>query len=135
MVRLDGARRRVARLMEDTCSIRRPKAIPFHEIDPVTGDILDPVEAGPIYAGRCLVLRAGYRADDRDRAGAEAAKNSNTLSIPWDAPDLRPGDLVSIGTSQDPTLAGRRFVVRDVVRTSFLVWRQATIEQVEVAHD
>lgn len=119
--------------MGDACSIRRPVAQPYDEIDPVTGDVLQASEAGPVYAGKCLLQKGGYRADDRERAGADVAKTANVLSIPWNV-DLRVGDEVTMTSSTDPTLVGRVFTVRDVTRTSILVWRQATVEQVETAH-
>lgn len=133
MPRVDGARRRVAKLMTDTCSVTRQQdRYSAGSMNPETLEVTpDPVDT--VYKGKCYIAPSGRQARTDDVAGNDASQRDYLISIPFDAPELRPGDLVTIDTSADLVLAGNKFEVRDLTVSTIYVWRQATMVGLETS--
>lgn len=126
MVNVAGPRRSVAKLMVDTCKITRlQEQYSRGAMDSNTGKVT-PATPEQIYSDLCFVAPYGLQQARRDDVGGnEASQKTYLNSIPWDAPEIRPGDEVTMLTSKtDPLLAGKTFKVEEISYSSVLVWRQ-----------
>lgn len=135
---LDGARRSVNKLFLDKCVIvRDPEGAQDDVYDEATMQMV-PVtdDSKRIYTGKCAITPMDLQTDRaKEYAGQEAADNSYRLSLPWNVPNVAIGDVITCTASKnDRTLQGRKFRVAAVRRTSYLVWRQATVQMLETPY-
>lgn len=102
-----------------------PGASPLVYGDGVSGQ-------GRTLDGRCLVHPAlkGSRTTVAIVVGDATLDETRYLvKIPWDAPEVRTGDEVTILSSKDdPLLAGRTMVVRGIGRSSTVISRDLLAE-------
>ena len=119
--------------MVDTCTIRRQQdAYAAGTLDPDTLELTeDPGDE--IYSGKCFIAPSGIQARREDVGGNDAGQKTYLISIPFDAPELRPGDEVTVDASADPALAGKTFGLQDVTMATVLVWRQANMIGLETS--
>lgn len=112
---LTFARATVQKLMEAACTvIRVPQDSAM--VDVVTLDLVpDPSAVTTIYSGKCVVT--------------PTSAGGFTVRLPYDAPEVKTRDLVTVSASTDPLLAGSVLEVTEVVRTSYLVWRTLLCER------
>jgi len=121
------ARKRMEEGMVDTCQAVRP-SVGVPEFDPVTGDI-DPDDPATIYVGKCQVN--GLGTSTRMRGGETEYATLAQLSIPWDAPQLLVGDLVTVTTSvNDEGLGGIELTVIGLGRGTRIARQRVTCEYV-----
>ena len=141
---LSDARLAVEDLMDDSCRIVRYEDASVDTLDVVTGSLSvpagDPVtvydesstgDGGRVLLGRC---KASPMTESQPRLGSEGAveilPRPYRFSVPWDAPEPKIGDLITILSSRrDPTLVGTEFIVKDVMRSTFLVGRRMIVER------
>lgn len=114
------------RLMVDSCSIARPTGESTG-----AGGVITPTTSA-VYSGKCrLQVRQGSGAGSgsgRDVGEAFVIVQHLELQIPMTAPELFEGDLVTMTASVlDPQLAGKVYVVRDVLRKTHLTSRRVTV--------
>jgi len=121
---LTNARRTVAGLMPDTCTVtRNPGGVDDDTLDPDTMQ-LDPGETAPWYDGPCILTITG----------GDELSGPARVALPFDFtgdPDLqlRRGDVVHCTTSLDASLVGRDWAVDQPTGGSFAVTRQATLTE------
>ena len=146
---LTSARRSLEEFMVDTCVIKR-------DVEGVTDDGYDPdtlliepqLDGDTIYDTATLgadfrpldgkIMFSPRRANARteEEGESEMAYRMYNSYIPWDAPDLHLGDVVEITDSaRDPKVIGRRYVISDVMYSTFLVGRGFVMELVRRASD
>jgi hypothetical protein len=141
VLRLNGARRRVAKLMNVTAKVtRRDSQYSVGELDIATG-IVDVAAPTTVYEGPMFVTPTGLQARTEDVSGNPASQKTHQGSIPWadDGPEFRPGDEVEILTvddseTADPQLVGMKFEIIDVVKSSVQVWRAFNMRGLETTH-
>jgi hypothetical protein len=109
------ARAAVDALMRSTCTIR--EAGPGEPVtDPDSGHVTYP-EGPVVYQGKCKIrpAAAGGYGRTAEAGGAQVAPSTFRVSIPWSAPGserVGRGHIVTVDTSPDAWLPGRKFVVR-----------------------
>lgn len=87
-----------------------------------------------IYSGKCYIAPSGLQARGDQAGGFEASQKTYMLSIPYDAAELKPGDVFTADVStMDPTLSGKTFQIRDVTMGTAVVWRQANMTLLETS--
>ena len=122
-VRLEGARRAVAGVMQDACIIEQAGTENLRFLDPDTGQLIDTNPDTLVYEGQCFITPGQFRTIDE--GGRERVLKSYNVKIPWDAPTPSRGDVVIPTASvYDNELVGRRLTIDEVTVTSVLVWRQ-----------
>ena len=129
-VKLDGARRAVAKLMQDECWIERAHQERMRRLDEQTGDLIDSMPSVIVYTGPCLITPRDTRA--LTEGGRERLIRTFSVKIPWDA-DL-PGYydvVIPTASTYDQGLVGKRMLVEHVDFTSFLVWRNLIVTELE----
>lgn len=137
---LAGPRRNVAKLMVDTCIIRRystrkaGKTLNRETLKVST----DATVAKRIYVGQCRVttstrLQSTPSSRAEASTGLDAEVGEYDIQIPFDAPLIRPGDVVEIKTSADPMFVGKKLTVQNVHKATFLVWRSFAVSDVETS--
>lgn len=135
---LDGARRSVEKLFLDRCTIIRDPEGPHDDVyDEETMQMVPNVDDSKrIYSGRCNFAPKNLQTNLVELvAGQDLSDVTFRFSVPWNAPGLAIGDLITCTASKyDTTLKGRKFRVTGVTRTSLLVWRQATVNLVETPY-
>ena len=66
-------------------------------------------------------VQARFTSDDTTAAGQRVTLRGYLVSLPWDVPEIRVGDLVEVivvGPDDDPELLGTALTVRDVIVAS-----------------
>lgn len=115
--------------MKDQCVIRRDQD---HDagatLNRETGELEGASPQPEVYRGPCMVFAPTLQARTTDASGIEGAVTTYPFGLPHTAPEIRPGDEVTVLRSEDKTLLNQTFVVRDVASTSFLVYRRVTTE-------
>lgn len=122
--------------MDDTCRITRTGA-DTGPIDDETGDVIAPGSStvydstttgfeGRELGGRCMVRTGNLTASSVGEVGNEdIATLDHQVTIPWDAPQIRIGDVVEVLTSRrDPQLVGNRFAVDRIKVGTMIVSRR-----------
>lgn len=132
---LSAARARVEALLDDTCVVTRDDHdVHDDELDPDTGELVDPQAAGQLYTGPCLVLPAAPGVDPAELFGAADLDRPGRYRVllRLDAPDLPAGARLTVTQSRrDPLLTGAAFRVTGPVQlASLTVVRQVEVEQV-----
>lgn len=125
---VDAARDAAARLLLlDVCNVDRPGEPVF---DPNTG--LHTVGSTPIIvAGACNLTPFTGVGFLTEQFGGEAVDTSKyQLSLPWDAAEVRKGDIVTMVSSADPDLAGRRYSVVGPLHETFQTARRLVVEEI-----
>lgn len=125
---VDAARAAAARLLLlDTCNVDRPGEPVF---DPNTG-LHSVGETSVIVAGDCNLTPftgVGFLAEQFGGESVDTTKYR--LSLPWDAPEVRKGDIVTMVTSEDPELADRRYLVVGPLHETFQAARRLVVEEI-----
>jgi hypothetical protein len=117
----------------DQCTISRDSENVYDDVlDPVTLQLSPPAsDEAPVYAGPCLV--GAVQRSEAERGGQYLQANRYSVKVPYSAPVVVVGDLIEITSSVfDPQLVGAVFVVREIVKTSLLVWRKFICEDITV---
>lgn len=143
---VEPARNAIEKLMVDTCLITRdPPGVRDDTWDPVTGTYAPPAgdesivygpdtlgDDGRVLAGKCVFGPVQNRADlPRVEGGATTITRLYSALLPWDAPEVRPGDLFTVVTSaRDPRAPGRTLVILTEVIQTILIARRITMEEV-----
>ncbi|MBU9111865.1 DUF6093 family protein [Bifidobacterium ruminantium] len=106
---LAKARANAEDLMTDQCVVTRPGDT---TTDPETG--LPNTGTTPVYAGKCKVQTSGGLASEN--VEGSAAQSMGAVSLVWSlyihfpfGTSLRNGDLVTVTSSANPELVGRRY--------------------------
>lgn len=117
---LDYAREQVRALMDDRCTVVRPRTLSEEDVAsairvwPPNGETDGPCLVGERTAGGAQTYRESvdeYRHEDR-------------AILPWDAVGIQEGDVLEVVSSRrDPELAGTRYVITKVSRKTMLVSR------------
>lgn len=140
------ARDVVERLMVDECVITRdPKGHDDDIFDTGTGKYFRPVDdddiiydstttgfEGRSLNGKCKFSPQQNRSDlPREEGGRPEITRTYDGSLPWDAPEIKPGDLFTIvASARDPNAVNKTMVVLNETITTILVQRRITLEAV-----
>lgn len=137
---LSSAKVLLERIMVDRCEIRRP-ADAVETFDEATGEVTTG-EAPLIYGaatlgdggraleGRCLISDRTDVARSMSEGGVDMQKTTFIVTIPWDAPEIRRDDVLSVLSSvRDPQLAGVRMLMRIAIKKTMLVSRKLVMER------
>lgn len=84
-----------------------------------------------VYQGRCRLGEFQGFSGERQVTHAEADMHTvrYELELPWDAPEVLPGDTFTALESEDPLLIGRVFRVRQATYTSAQAERRVILEE------
>lgn len=119
------------KLMPETeqCTITRDAGTSDDTFDIFTG-ITTSGTPQTIYTGRCGLRfqPVPSKAQDYDGA-APAVQQRPEVRIPFDSPEVRRGDMVTVTASQDATLIGRRLAVADATGGSLRASRLLLCER------
>ena len=109
---LAAGRRAAEGLMVDSCTITRPGA-GDPVFNPATGGYTDPAPV-EVYSGRCRVqVTASLDVRATGHGGQAVNLTRVTVTIPIDATDVLPEDVVAIDTAaHDTVLASRTMTVK-----------------------
>jgi hypothetical protein len=113
--------------MVDECAVTRGAgASTFSPFDPDTGQ--HESDSDDIYTGPCRVQPRAT--DDRVvNVGEEpTSQRDYTVSLPWDAPEIKVDDLVTVTASNDPLLVDRVLRVLDVAHSTLQTSRELVCE-------
>lgn len=131
---LDFARERAESLMVDSVVItHEPHGKRDATMDPETGELVGP-GFGPtdvsVYTGKARIHPPQSEIPRSDAEGGVVYGEAfYPISIPWNAPAPAIGnDVVVSASERDPSLAGKRLVIRAVSFHSFLVVRRFIAE-------
>lgn len=134
---LDAAKRAVERLMDDTCTIRRPRADADRVLDRGTGEVTAPSRP-PYYDGPCMVKAVGSPGENY-AGGNEKVYLRYEVTIPLTdniANEPEPGDIVDVTTSRrDFGLVGLRLRVMSAEFKTFAISRKMQCELYVVPAD
>lgn len=129
-IRLEGARRAVARVMQDACWIERATDERLRRLDEQTGELVDTNGYAIIFAGPCFIIPKQGRLVTE--GGVERLVKGYVIHIPWDAPLPGYQDVVIPTASRyDAELVGRRLYVEEVEVTTVLVWRKLIVRNIK----
>ena len=93
--------------MNDTVTVRR---ITGYDEDPMTG-VSTPTYAD-VYAGSCRVKIRDVQPHESDSAGSAVVVQARELHLPWESPELLPGDVAFMAAdTYTPRLRGAVFRV------------------------
>lgn len=112
--------------MVDTCLIRRPTG---HTTDDFSGTTTTTYLVPDPYAGKCRFQQAEALAQDLDVGEDRVLLLRMVLQLPFSVTGLKVGDEVTCTASQDPDLAGREFVVRDLMHKTDASARRVTVTE------
>jgi hypothetical protein len=112
--------------MVDTCTIRRPAGQTSDELSGTT--VMTYLNPDP-YAGSCR-FRQG-KAQGREEVVGEdhLVLLRQELQLPLRVTGLQVGDEVTCNSSRDPDLAGRQFVIRDLMHQTDSTSRRVQITE------
>lgn len=115
--------------LTSTCRITRASG--DGATDPDTGD-WDPAGTTVVYTGRCRIVSPPFSHEQVDNGGeAQVTSRRYGVTVEWDAPEPRVGDVVELLEAADPLLAGREFRIVDVVFSSEQWQRNLACEEIE----
>lgn len=121
---LARAQAAAVRGMEDTCTVQRRTGESV-----AAGGVITPTYT-TLYTGACRV-RTLAEAGQRDEIGeASRVIVRRQVQLPVSVTGLRPDDRVTIVTSLDPELAGKRFAVREVLSGTNVSARRCEVIEV-----
>ncbi|HWB36616.1 MAG TPA: DUF6093 family protein [Rugosimonospora sp.] len=118
-------------LMVDTCTVTRETG---RTTDPVTG-VVTPATS-TVYTGKCKLAQAGGGGAQAGGGSSSSVGNaaptvvSYELHLPITAAEVRPGDWVSVTSTLDPQLDGRRWVVAGHMGKTYATARRLPIQEV-----
>lgn len=112
--------------MVDTCLIRRSTG---HTTDDFSGTVTRTYLAPDPYTGACRFQQAEALAQDLDVGEDRVLLLRMVLQLPFRVAGLKVGDEVFCTSSQDPDLAGREFVVRDLMHKTDASSRRVTVTE------
>lgn len=137
MVQLSGARQTLNKLMVDQCVIAENQDhLASAVLDLETGKLEADTDASTLYKGKCRIVPGPYRAGSETPGGLEASSRIYVLSIPYTHPKpINVGAEGKLTKCVDKSLVGRQFVVRDILRSTFFVERQLSVEIMETSRD
>ena len=123
-------------LMEDSCVISRdPGFLTDSTFNAATGELTPastpPAVAGrvEVYAGKCTVAPVARQDDEDNEGGAAVVRRSYEARVPFDAPRVAIGDLLTVTeATHDPELTSRTFVVDGVAVGTFVYYRPLTLD-------
>lgn len=124
---LAGIRADAEQVFAITCDIdRRVKRQPSD----VAADASMPQPVTNLYTDiRCSIYPIMSRRDRFDEFGQSLIfTRQYRLDLPYDTDNIRIRDLVTVKTSTDSRMLGRVFEVRDVVESTHLGYRRATLQ-------
>lgn len=128
LLALAGAGGSAELLLVDRADFRRPRPREEWPVDPVT------LQATETYDDLHPCLPCLIEPDDpRDRTviigDAPVYIGAYFVAVPLHIVDLRDGDVLDVTASHDPSLIGRRLILRDVAHaTTFLLRHMQAIE-------
>ncbi|WP_425834181.1 DUF6093 family protein [Streptomyces fractus] len=136
---VDGARRVVARILDDQLEVWRDDAGHADDVlDEANGALRRPVpDEMPVWDGLGAVMPLGRPAITPPVDGARLSEPPSTdyqAVLPVEAPELRPDDVVRVagsvrpGGPRDPRLVGRRFRVSDANVGTYSVVRLVRVQ-------
>lgn len=129
----DAQRRRVGKLMTETCVITRPAGrYAKGTMNETTGEVTPP-EPEVIYEGNIYVSPTGVQADITPVAGLDASKKEYYGGIEYSAPTLRPGDEVEITASENPRLLGNHYEITSIDEGSISIWQLCKMKRLETS--
>lgn len=124
---LTGMRATATTALPDTCTITRPGAATFTAATRAYSRA-----AVAVYTGACRCRPAGGLGQQEDDEGDLPESVARYIvTVPWDAPDIRRNDTVTLTASDDSPLIGRPLAVAHVGRGTWLVSRQLIVEDRE----
>lgn len=82
--------------------------------------------------GKCKFSPVQSRGDlPRLEGGRDAITRQYYATVPWDAPEVKPGDLFQVvASARDPHAIGKTFVIMNEQKKTMLVGRTVTLEEV-----
>ncbi len=110
--------------MRDACTIRRFGA---KQTDLDTGQVTEP--SSDVYTGKCRVQQGIAQADSHDAGENYLLQLRLVVQLPAAVTGVEVGDEVTITASQDPDLAGRVFLVRDLMHKTDLSSRRIGVTE------
>jgi hypothetical protein len=124
-------RRAATRLFVDQCIVRRPDPN-IGTFNPTTGAVSIPV-GSIVYSGACHLRKSNDPLGGTDRISAHKniTVRNYQLEIPWNATPLQVNDVVTVTSSDDAHLVGRKLRVTKVHQNSTLIVRRMTVEDVD----
>lgn len=149
---LTYARFAMERLMADECLITRdpqgvaddtwnPATMTYSVVDPddivvygatSRGDRNRSLKGDTGVGGKCKLSPVQSRSDlPREEGGRPEITRQYYATLPWDAPQVRPGDLFQVvASARDPHAIGITFVIMNEQVKTLLVGRTVTLEEV-----
>ncbi len=118
-----------ASIMGDTATIRGPGA-GDGTIDPATGNWTPPT-GSVVYTGPCRVRPPTGQEQSMVFGDDEVTRTRYVVVIPYDAPPVTLGSVVTVDESDDPMLDARALRVTHVPMASYLIARKLGAEIVE----
>lgn len=110
--------------MVDTCTIRRRTNSAPDDFSGV------PVETwADLYAGKCRIQQGIAQAAEQDVGEDYQLQLRVVLQLPLTVTGLKVGDEATIVTSQDPDLAGRVFLIRDLMHKTDPTARRVGVQE------
>ncbi|WP_424216028.1 DUF6093 family protein (plasmid) [Streptomyces sp. BI20] len=123
---LAEARAAARALMRDECRVERVKG---SRPDPNDPDKDVPV-VEPVWSGECQV-RPSARGAVADKTGVVVVETwSYTVSIPFEVVGVQVNDQITIASSDDPSLTGKRLKVESIDRGTNVTARRLACQEV-----
>lgn len=120
-------------VLKDRCTIERHGEPVFN---PATGTYQPKTKTVATNLPCYITPFTGARTLDEAFGGEIVVTRNYNLKLPWDAPEIRREDYVTITSSQDPGLVGRVFRVDQVDAETYQMSRRAICEAITAAvHD
>lgn len=111
----------------DTGTVSRdPDQLDDATYDPATMRAGQPADSSTVWSGRCIVFAAGTPEQQIAPQTPIAVPTYRAL-LPYDAPEIRRGDVLTVDTSSDPLLIGKALWVHSVETGSIVVARALNV--------
>jgi hypothetical protein len=134
---LTRARKSVEKVMGGSCTITRfsSKASEV-TLDRETGKITENTATTTIYEGPFFAVPVSSSAQSQyvdGQVGMDASALAYSVSVRYDADEIRDGDVITFSEASDPLLEEARMKISRVEKTEALVWRRFTASDVDSA--